>query len=417
MGNVAAVSPVLADDRVQAIDALRGFAILGIFLDNVFGFSGYLFFSSASRESLPTFPLDSVLSLAELTLVNGKFYSLFSILFGLGFAIILERTLRKGLSPLPLFYRRLAILMLVGWIHLRYFWDGDILFLYGFLGLFLPLFRKLSNRALLVSALVLILSPIAIQTVCHLVGLRPGAGLEAMGMAVDSQNGIPFDETFSQYLYNPGAGWTEWRHWTESGWLYRFSYLLSSHRLPKVFGCFLIGYWLGRNRLFVQVPDRRGILLKIRKLGLVLGIPFSLATALLTIFGEQVGDESGVLERICYALGVVPLGLAYGAWIFLSWEKSQGGNWLRWLVPVGRMALTNYLMQTMLGIGLFYGVGLGWGGGLGPTYFLPIAILVFVAQVLFSNLWMRHFQFGPLEWLWRMGTYLRYFPLRKAKAS
>src|SRR5687768_4099848 len=125
--------PGYIHDRSQILDVLRGFALLGVLLDNILGFSGWGNLSQSMREALPTWPADGILALAELVFVKGKFYSIFSLLFGIGFSIILVRNEQKGVNPLKIFYRRLFILLLIGAAHLYFLWDGDILMLYALL--------------------------------------------------------------------------------------------------------------------------------------------------------------------------------------------------------------------------------------------------------------------------------------------
>ncbi len=134
-------------------------------MDNLYGFTGYSYFSLSQMQALPTFHIDEILNIGELALVRGKFYSLFSLLFGIGFSIILVRNQQKGINPLKIFYRRLLVLMAIGAAHIFLVWEGDILFLYGVIGLALPLFRNCSDKSLLIWAGALLLSPLAIDIV------------------------------------------------------------------------------------------------------------------------------------------------------------------------------------------------------------------------------------------------------------
>src|SRR6185436_5804544 len=155
--------PVLQNERSDILDVLRGFALLGVLLDNIFGFTSLGFITQPMSEALPTLPADGIVGLSELTFINGKFYSLFSLLFGIGFSIILIRNEQKGINPLKIFYRRLIILLVIGAAHLYFLWEGDILMLYALIGLLLPLFRKCSDKTLLIWAAALILSPILLD--------------------------------------------------------------------------------------------------------------------------------------------------------------------------------------------------------------------------------------------------------------
>jgi uncharacterized protein len=142
-------TPVLKEERADILDVLRGFALLGILVNNIRGFSGYMYLSTKYQDALPTSFADNILELLQFVFVEGKFYSIFSLLFGIGFSIILTRTAQKGIQSLKIFYRRLFVLIAFGLIHTLLIWEGDILLLYGLIGLFLPLFRNFSDKQLL----------------------------------------------------------------------------------------------------------------------------------------------------------------------------------------------------------------------------------------------------------------------------
>ncbi|HEX7847680.1 MAG TPA: DUF418 domain-containing protein [Chitinophagaceae bacterium] len=407
--------PVLQSERADILDVLRGFAILGILLDNIIGFTGWGFMLQATRESLSTWPADGLLGLFELTFIKGKFYSLFSLLFGIGFSIILIRNEQRGVNPLIIFYRRLSILLIFGAIHVFGLWEGDILFLYASVGLLLPLFRKCSDKTLLIWAAVLITSPILIDTIKVLFHFRTGAFLENIAMRIDDSNGI-IGDSFRNYLYKEGSGWNEWRNWQESGFFWRYGYIIESNRIPKVFGMFLIGFWAGRKMIYANLENYISLFKKLRKWGFIIGVPASVACTYFEIDEKSVPNSIGLFDTITYALGVVPLSLAYVSSICLYWVKKKGDTKWKALAPVGRMALTNYLMQTVICVGIFYGVGLGLGGNIGPSVFFPVALGIYGLQILYSNLWFNYFNYGPLEWIWRMLTYGKRLKISKGKA-
>lgn len=407
-------APVAITERAGILDALRGFAILGIFLDNIVSFTGYSFYSMAQREALPTFYTDGALGFLEFTFVHGKFYSLFSLLFGIGFSIILVRNRERGVNPLKVFYRRLLILFVIGSIHLFLLWEGDILLLYALVGCLLPLFINCSDKALLRWAVVLILSPILIDLVKVLFNTHTSAYLQNLGDSIDKQYGIPHDDTISAYLFKPGSGWAEWRNWQASSWVYRFSYLIESNRIPKVLGMFILGLYAGRKMIFANLAEHAGTFRKMRNWGFGLGIPFSIIATFSEFILEPVPKPMGLINTTAYALGVVPLSLAYVATICLFWIRTNGQNRWRVLMPVGRMALTNYLMQTVISITLFYGVGLGLGYHLAPSFSIPMVFVIYAVQIVYSNWWFKYFNYGPMEWIWRQLTYGKRLPLRKS---
>ena len=405
--------PVSAEERFSLLDALRGFALLGVMLDNLFGFTGWGFLPQPAKESLPTWNSDAIVGMLEQVFINGKFYSLFSMLFGIGFSIILVRNEQRGTNPLKIFYRRLFILLVLGAGHMLLLWEGDILLLYALIGFILPLFRKLHDRHLLILSAVLIFSPLLFDLCSVLFQYKNGSFLEKMAIRIDQKNGIPGDENFAYYLYKNGAGWTEWRNWQESGYLYRYAYILDSNRIPKVLGMFLIGLYTGRKMIYAHLADNIPLFKKLKKWGLIIGIPSALACFYFEFFQKHIPDPIGMIHTLFYATSVVPLCLAYVSIICLRWERKKGQTRFRFLAPMGRMALTNYLMQTIIGISIYYGIGLGVGTRIGPLIFVPIGILVYLLQVAYSHLWFRYFNYGPMEWLWRMATYGKWLRFKK----
>ena len=411
----AVATPILQKDRIDILDILRGLALLGVLLDNLFVFTGWVFATEPQHQLLSTWPADGIMALLEQIFINGKFYSLFSLLFGIGFSIILIRNEQRGIDPLKIFYRRLLVLSLFGTAHLLLLWEGDILLLYALLGLLLPLFRKCADSTLLIIAAVLLLSPILLDGISILVQAKSGDALEKLALSIDEKNGVPSDPAdYAVYLYK-NAGWPEWRNWQASGWAYRYSYVLNSNRIPKILGMFLLGFYTGRKMMYAQLENHISLFKKLRFWGLLIGVPACAATFYFEFFANKIPDPVGLFYSIFYALGVVPLSLAYTSILCLSWINKKGNHLLKYFAPVGRMALTNYIMQTVFSIGLFYGVGLGLGGYIGPTIFIPIGLCVYAFQILYSTVWFTYFNYGPLEWIWRQLTYGKRLPLRRAK--
>lgn len=415
MQNTLAPAPVQLNERAEILDVLRGLAILGIFIANSANFSGYVFLDEDKQKELFTYASDQWVRYFFIALIEGKFYSLFSLLFGIGFSIILVRNEQKGRNPLPVFYRRLSILMVFGFAHALLLWDGDILLLYGLIGLVLPVFRNLPDKTLLITAVVLLISPILIDTVRLAFDFSPGHSLFKIAQHIDAQNGIPTDNTFAYYLFQPGAGYKEILNWNLSGFFYRYEYILNSNRIPKVLAMFLVGFVAGRKMIFARLNEHQNLLMQLRKYGFLIGMPFSFAMAYFELDGKSVpGNAMGLLDTLSYALSVVPLSLAFTATICIWWMNPSGSVMLNRIAPVGRMALTNYIMQTILGIIIYYNLGFGLGLKFGVTIFIPIAIGVFIFQVIFSNFWFKHFDYGPLEWIWRQLTYGKRLKLSKA---
>jgi uncharacterized protein len=176
---------------------------------------------------------------------------------------------------------------------------------------------------------------------------------------------------------------------------------------------FLIGFYVGRKQLLKNPELHRPLFKSLIIWGLVFGLPANVA---LVWFMHQGSDTPpsffGLAQSIAYMLGVVPLSLCYTALFTLAWQKPDWQNRLRIFVPVGKMALTNYLMQSSICMLLFNGVGLGLIGNFGPFIGLGIAAVILLFQFLFSHWWLSRFYFGPVEWLWRSLSYRKIQPIK-----
>ena len=398
-----------AQKRTDLLDALRGFALFGVVWSNYAVLSVWMFMSPDAKAALPGSFLDDPLEAFHTILIDGKFYSIFSMLFGIGFGFFLA----KGNDGLWRFYRRMLILLVIGWLHLRYLWAGDILFLYSVLGMLLPLFRGLSDRALLITAAVLILSPIAIDAAVVLTNARfdPVAPLVRWLETSDAAYG---NSTFDAFLALADGSWQEFSHANSRGWIFRFTNLVESNRPPKVLGLFLLGLLVSRRRIFVDVKQYASLLKRICIGGFAIGLPSSV---LLWWTNSHVGyppEPSSLLRAASYAFSVVPLAMAFASGFALLWGSGAWQQRLMVLAPMGRMALTNYLMQSIIAVALFYGIGLGWGTHVSAMAFEGIALGVFIVQVLWSRWWLARFQYGPFEWAWRSLTYGKVMAMRKS---
>jgi len=394
--------------RTDLLDALRGFALFGVVWSNYAVFSYWLFMRPEAHVALSGSFLDAPLEAFHTILIDGKFYSIFSMLFGIGFGFFLN----KGNDGLWRFYRRMLILLMIGWLHLRYLWAGDILFLYAVLGLILPLFRGFSERALLITAAALILSPIVIDAAVIL----SHGDFDPVGPVIAWHEGREAElgsGTVASMLAVPNGGWKEFMEANAHTWSFRFVHLIESNRPPKVLGLFLIGLWIARRRLFADMSANAALLKRLCTLGFVIGLPSSL---LMWWAEGHVGhppEPASLLRATSYAFGVVPLAIAYASGFALLWLKDGWRMRLLALAPMGRMALSNYLMQTFIALALFTGLGLGWGTRVSAWQFEALALAVFAMEVLWSRWWLARFQYGPFEWAWRSLTYGRVMAMRK----
>lgn len=400
-------TPVKNHEREVFMDALRGFAILGIFIANLNFLSHY---HGSDKEISPWLlpGSDDVMSFFHHLFIEGKFYSIFSLLFGWGIALQIKRGMDKGIDALPTVKRRLRIMLLLGAIHLL-IWIGDIVFFYAMLGFLLLPFRKFSNKTLLITAVVLILSPILLY------GLKmtfpvlnyPAELLNHTGDQVGQKlTGVNSQATYINFIQN--AGWFDILKDNIAGFFYRYGYLFFVSRIPKVLGMFLIGYVIGRSDFYKNLAQNKKIVYWTIGLGLLIGLPanYQLAYYMSNFEGDYFTLKiNGWYETIAYAFGVAPLALAYVGLLMLGFQTNVGHKILLLISPVGKMAFSNYLMHSLIGNFVFLNAGLGYGGQVGPIYLTLFAILVFVFQIIGSTIWLKYFQYGPVEWIWRSLTY------------
>lgn len=385
-----------APERIDAIDALRGLALAGILFANSLYFSGWDFMTPAQSAALFGAEAGERLWFWHKLLIDGKFYTIFSMLFGLGFSLQLARLAARGADGIAIFRRRLLVLLGFGLVHLVCIWDGDILTLYALLGLMLPRFRGVSDRAVLVVAAASLAAPIVLAPGLAALSWAPWNALFGLGAAIQPGLFSPTTD-FVGWLQRPD--WDSFVAWKSVGWIARIQMLLDNWRLPKVFGLMLIGLWAGRRLVAGSLIEDRRLLARVLIAALIVGLPASWLYAVTPgVSQTSLGSQ----------LGTAPMGIAYAAAFLLAWPHARAV--LSVLAAPGRMALTNYLMQTLLGIAIYFGVGLGLVGHAAPGWIVAISAATFALQILWSHLWLARFEQGPMEWLWRRLTYAGRMP-------
>ncbi len=402
--------PIDGGERLSVLDVLRGVAILGILLGNMVVFSGYVFLSPAERAALPLGDANSVAMFLVHVLVDGKFYSLFSLLFGFGFALQLRRAQAKGNDFAALYRRRLLALFLIGLLHAVFVWAGDILMLYAMLGLLLLPLRNVGDTTLLRAVAACLLLPTLVYLVMLAAGMGdpfappddPGAAAEGpdlFAMMLAGFHGDSWLDAWRSNLIQLAGRWVD---------------LFLSVRFPKVLAMFLLGVWLGRRGIGIDATRDGALLRRVVVLGLLVGLPANIAMAWLIEQDVYLpASLPGLAQVVAATIGIPLLALAYAAAIALAFHASRGKGLLSHFAAPGRMALSNYLMHSVVMTALFYGWGLGWYGTLGPALTSPLALVVFAVQIGLSAVWLARFKFGPVEWLWRCATYRRWVPLRR----
>ncbi|QLL23991.1 DUF418 domain-containing protein [Actinobacteria bacterium IMCC25003] len=394
-------------ERVQVLDVLRGFALFGILVINAMSIL-------AVKGSTPAFTVeipfaDRLLQDLILFFVESKFFTLFSLLFGIGFAIQIQSAEKQGTKFLPRISRRMLGLLVFGLLHILLLWDGDILVIYAITGTLLIAFRKTSFIRIKKWVIGLLAVPGFLVLLIFMYTLA--ARLSPDGAASFAKSDKSLAKEFAntdatQALLQNGflEGITERIHT-----YLELSPLLFS-RIPTVLAMFLIGLYLGRSNFIRQLPEKIGVLKKVRFWGLTVGFTLMLLIVACTKFLPTVSALIAIIEDQYLAGPILCLG--YAAALTLAFIKNPQRKLFGLFSRVGRMALTNYLTQSLVLTFLSYGWGVGFALRLNGFQVLGICLLLFSAQIVISGLWLKLFKYGPLEWVWRCITYWRILPIR-----
>lgn len=393
--NQETVLPVQPGQRIVFVDILRGFAVFGILVANMAGFSGH-----TTKLLAQPAGIDSWVLLLIRFFITAKFYSLFSFLFGWGLSIQMARARMRGISFTSIYLRRLLVLLLIGVVHGMLIWSGDILTSYALLGFLLFLMRNRSERTILILMVLCLLLPIFLSAPWKV-------PLEITSFYENLSSSLRLELAQSN-AYSSGSFLeiTQLRIEEYLGGMSKFLFYFGN-----IFSMFLLGLWVGKKRIFQEVNRSLPLLQKVLVGGLILGVPGNALNLWLTIHpGEMPAawlpqGYHQMLQHTAYTLGAPALMLFYVSGIILLLKTEYWHNLLSPLANVGRMALSNYLLQSILATLIFYNYGLGLFGEISPTFGLVLTVLIFLTQIRISGWWFDHYSYGPMEWIWRFLTY------------
>jgi uncharacterized protein len=413
----AEARPVDGGERLVLLDVLRGFALCGVFIANVFvWFNGTgLVPQEPAREALLP-PLEAATTYAFHFFIHQKFFALFAFMFGLGFSVQLQRAEARGTSVVPFYLRRMAALLLIGCVHALALWYGDILTTYALAGFLLLLFRNRSDRTLLIGAVALLLFAFAFSMLQKSLPLlfQSREAVEAAAQASEAQSKAL--RVAALGAYSQGT-WLQTCRANAGFFVERYANVGLATILALPLSRFLLGLWVGRRKLFHDVASNRRLFRRILLWGLVFGVLGNGGVLLVRALTLQklVPEKAPwlVLMRGVQEAGVVGLAAFYVAGLALLFLRPVWRKVLAVLAPVGQMALTNYLSQSVIALLLFNGYGLGLIGQTRRVTCVLLPLGIFCVQVLLSHLWLARFRFGPVEWLWRSMTYGRLQPMRR----
>jgi len=404
--------PVQAQERIEVLDVIRGFALLGILIANMAWFSSPANYFGMLGKNMWTGLWDTATSSFISLFIQGKFYTIFSFLFGLGFSIFFERAKAKTTKPTFLFYRRLFILLLIGLAHAFFIWYGDILVTYALLGFLLPLFFNRKPKTLLIWAAALFTGFLLLMALS--MGLLAVAKMMNEGAITDILQ--PFFADMERriessfHAYGHGT-FTEIMAQRTSDTLFGYSNLFAT--IFIIFPIFLLGLYAGKRAIFQNIEANMTLIKQTWKWGLIIGLTMSIVKFICkNLMGADFYSFYQVLHIGSGFFGDTALALFLITSIVLLYQNRK---WILRLKPLGymgRMALSNYLLQSIVCTAIFYSYGLGLYGKVGPALGLVLTIVIFIAQIFISKYWLKRYQFGPVEWGWKCLTYGKFFRMK-----
>lgn len=390
-------TPITEKERIHSLDVIRGFALLGIFLVNMSSFHSPELYKGIFEK---VGGIDQIIVDGIDFFAQASFYTLFSFLFGYGMVIFLDRAKEKGLPYKSLFIRRLIVLLNIGILHAFFIWHGDILISYALIGFIVLLFYGVKSKTLLTSGLLILLIPAVLFS-----------GLLFLATLLTPDTAIPRDhELYNQSIeiYSTGTFLeiTKQRieDWYSVNNLENAFFLITS-----ILPLFLLGAYVAKEKWFSHVSHHKKSILKMWWISLIIGV---LVKLLPFVISENLGSE-----YLQDSIGGPAMALFYGTSIVLLVERNR---WKRLLLPfsyVGRLSLTNYLLQSILCTFIFYSYGLGLYSQFSHVQGLLLTLGIYGLQIIFSFLWLKRFFYGPMEWVWRSLTYGKLQPFRRELTS
>ena len=391
-------------ERIAVVDVLRAFALFGIIITH--SAQGYLAGQPPTEDFMLFSPLDRVVSQMDHLLTFGKFFTIFSFLFGLSFAIQLRNAMQKGVGFSGRFTWRLVVLALIAVVH-GVFFTGDILIVYAILGLLLIPFRNLQTRTLLIVALVLVFNIPGVLLGFAQLNAPPPTPEQLAARADLTQQFVQAAQRAYEIKQSGTLAELARTNLTD-GMISKLGFMIFTGRLWITFGLFLLGMVAGRLEVFRDTESNRAVFRRLL-------LPTAVAAVVTTVVeilhpsSFQPASTLDLLSSFSFVVQQISLSVFYVAAVTLLYWRQPAKGLLPALAPLGRMGLTTYLGQSVFGILLFYGLGFGMLGKLGVAAAVSAGIAFFVLQILLARAWISRFSLGPVEWLWRS---LTYFTLR-----
>lgn len=393
-------APIGAAERIQEIDIIRGFALFGVLWLNLVA-QAYNLVPAGTFDDLASARLDALVEPIADMFISNKAMALFSLLFGYGFAMIISRLEDRRADAGKIFLRRTSILFLIGIIHIWFVWFGDILHVYALMGFALFLTRNWSDRSLLVVGLFLALfSTGVVEVVLQYRYDEPFPWWPVFDIGAERHFAVLQGSSYPAYVRE--LWWASW----ETMWGVPFYITYCTTAL----GRFMLGAWIFRQGWLQKTASLRP---EFRRWAFILiggGIILTLASSGIDRFSGALAHSFNPLPQLVLALG-------YGATIVALCQSESFRSVMKGVAAVGRTALTNYLLQSLMYVFVLYGFGFGLLDVLGATLCFALAVGFFTLQAWASAWWVERFRFGPMEWVWRSLTYGKPQPFRLAASD
>ncbi len=400
--------PVTQAERIDSIDVLRGFAVLGILVINVQSFAmiGAAYLNPTAAGDLSG--AGYFVWLVSHLFFEHKMMPIFAMLFGAGIVLMSSRREEKGLRAAGLYYRRMFVLLVFGLLHAYLIWHGDILYTYALCGSIVFLFRRWSPKVLMPMGLVVYCVAAGSSLLFHqTMTYWPPEQLDEL-----AEWWAPGEEQAADEIAAYQGNWFRQLDHRVPTSFFMQTFLFLTHFAWDSSGLMLIGMAFYKLGVF-SAKRSAGFYVSLIVAGLLIGLP-------VIIFGVARNFAADWDIRACFFIGAIPnyfgslfVSLAWVGLIMLICKYDKRPRLTGALAAVGRMALTNYLMQSLICTTVFYGHGLGLFGQVDRLGQLGVVLGVWAFQLAISPLWLRCFRFGPAEWLWRSLSYLEIQPLRK----
>jgi uncharacterized protein len=392
--------PNLKNERIRILDILRGFALTGVLLANIEGFVTFAL-PDSEVDAMTNTIADKITEHFLQLFISGKFISIFSMLFGYGFGVLIEKITAKGINANRFFLLRMGWLLLIGLLHLC-IWQGDILNVYASCGMLLLFFRKLSSGKIITLGLLFLLvgGPLVQGLKLYLLEADPPERdiiLANYVAAIKDGNFIRIAENnYKTIWYIYFERWAQFRDMFET------------------LGRFLIGYWFLKINLLNGLSSKEQLFKKVWLLALIVAIVYLSEQVFTEVLDIKFTSNSGkILEYTFTRMGILAMAIFYCCSLVLLFFKHKQLRAFLFFEYIGKMSLTNYLTQSFFYLLIFYGCGLGLLGKIHLYMILPLSLIIYFLQILFCKYWIKSYNYGPVEWIWRQLTYWKRLPIKK----